>query len=151
MLQGGEGDKHAVVAPQMPTGGAVRQAVFDHQAYRHLDHTTSIMTAWQGSIRQIDVKKLLASRTIVRRVGHQEINGTSGGQIAQIMSCTLAGFVARGLVTASGAGGVVVVPVVRHKGRRWEVVDVHNTLCRVWYVCTRSEHALLPSAKGQDR
>ena len=71
--------------------------------------------------------------------------------MAQIMSRTLAGFVAIGQVTASGAGGVVVVPVVRHKGRRWEVVDVNNALCRVWYVFTRSEHGLLPSEKGQDR
>jgi hypothetical protein len=151
MLQGGEGDKHAGVAPQMPAGGAGRHAVFDHQASRHLDHTTRRMTAWQGSSRQIDVKKLLASRTRVRRGGHQEINGTSGGHMAQSMSWTLAGCVARGPVTASGAGGVVVVPVVRHKGRRWEVVDVHHTLWRVWYVFTRSEHTLLPSAKGQDR
>jgi len=151
MLQGGEGDKHAVVAPQMPAGGAGRQAVFDHQASRHLDHTTRRMTAWQGSISQLDVNILLASRTRVRRGGHQEINWTSGRQIAQIMERTLAGCVAGGQVTASGAGGVVVVPVVRHKGRRWEVVDVHNTLCRVWYVFTRSEHALLPSEKGQDR
>ncbi len=109
------------------------------------------MTAWEGSVRPIDVKILLASRTRVRRGGHQEIHGTSGGHIAQIMSRTLAGCVARGQVPASGAGGAVVVPVVRHKGRRWEVVDVHHALCRVWYVFTRSEHALLPSAKGQDR
>src|SRR6266446_7859896 len=135
----------------MPAGGAVRHAVFNHQAYRHLDHTPSRMTAWQGQIGQIDIKILLASRTIVRRVGHQEIHRTSGGQIAQIMSRTLAGCVARGQVTASGAGGVVVVPVVRHKGRRWEGVDVHNALCRVWYVFARSEPRLLPSEKGQDR
>ena len=88
---------------------------------------------------------------MVRRVGHQEINRTSGGHIAQIMSRTLAGCVAIGSMTASGAGGVVVVPVVRHKGRRWEVVDVHNALCRVWDVFARSEHGLLPLEKGQDR
>ena len=71
--------------------------------------------------------------------------------MAQIMSRTLAGFVAIGQVTASGARGVVVVPVVRHKGRCGEVVDVNNALCRVWYVFTRSEHRLLPAEKGQDR
>ena len=151
MLQGGKGHKHAVVAPQMPAGGAGGQAVFDHQAYRGLDHTTSIMTAREGSVRQIDVKIFLASRARVRRVGHQKINGTSGGPIAQVMERTLAGCVARGQVTASGTGGVVMVPVVRHKSRRGEVVDVHNALCRVWCVFTRSEHALLSAEKGQDR
>ena len=67
------------------------------------------------------------------------------------MERALATCVALGQVTASGAGTVIVVPVVRHTGRRWEVVDVHNALCRVWDVFTRSEHGLLPSEKDQDR
>ena len=109
------------------------------------------MTAWEGQIGQSDVPILLALRTIVRRVGPQAIHGTSGGHMPQIMERTLAGCVAIGQGTASGAGGVVVVPVVRRQGGRWEVVDVNPALCRGWDVFTRSEHALLPAEKGQDR
>jgi hypothetical protein len=55
----------------------------------------------------------------------------------------LAGFVAIGQMRASGTGGVVMVPVVRHQERRGEILDVHNALCRIWYIVTRSVHAFL--------
>jgi len=127
----------------MPTRGAVRHAVFDHEAYRQLGHPTRVMTAGQGSIRQIDVKILPTSRTRVRRVGHHEIDRTASAQIAQIMERALAGFVARGQMPASGTGGMVVVPVVRYQDRCGEVLDVNNALGGVWYVFTRSVHAFL--------
>jgi hypothetical protein len=64
----------------------------------------------------------------VRRVGHHEIDRTAGGQIAQSMERALAGFVTGGQMPASGTGGVVVVPVVSHQDRRWDVLDVNNAL-----------------------
>jgi hypothetical protein len=30
VLERGEGDKHPMVAPEMPTGAAIREAIFDH-------------------------------------------------------------------------------------------------------------------------
>ena len=127
----------------MPTRGAVRQAVFDHEAYRQLEHTTRVMTAGQGYIRPIDGKILPTSRTLVRRGGPHETDRTAGAHIAQLMSRALAGFVAIDQMPASGTGGMVVVPVVRYQDRCGEVLDVNNALGGVWYVFTRSVHAFL--------
>jgi len=101
------------------------------------------MTAGQGQIGQIDIKILLALRTIVRRVGHQEIHGTSGGQIAQVMQGALAGFVARGQMPTARAGTVIVVVIVSHQDGLGEVVDVDNTLGGVGYIFTGSEHGMV--------
>jgi hypothetical protein len=83
MLQGGKGHKHAVVAPQMPTRGAVGHAIFDHQAHRHLDHPMGVVTTGRRHIAEIDIEVLVALRAVVRRVAHQKINRTSSGQIAK--------------------------------------------------------------------
>jgi hypothetical protein len=43
------------------------------------------MRARRGSITEINVEVLFASVTVVRGVGHQEINRVTGAQIAQVM------------------------------------------------------------------
>jgi hypothetical protein len=78
ILDRGKGDKHAVIAPEVPAGGAVGQAVFNHQAHGHLRHTMGVMTAGEGQIGQINVEMLPAVGTVVTRVGHSEVNGTTG-------------------------------------------------------------------------
>jgi hypothetical protein len=85
MLQSGKGHKYAVIAPQMPTGGAGGQAIFDHQAYRQLDHPMGVVTTGWRHIGEIDVEVLPALRAVVRRGGHPEINRTSRGQIAKVV------------------------------------------------------------------
>jgi len=103
-----------------------------------------VMTAGWGYIGQIDVKMLPAFGTVVRRVGHQEVHRATGGDIAKVVHGALAGFVARGELVASWAGGVLLVTPVKHQLRYWEVLDVADALRRVWHIFTRSEHGWLP-------
>jgi len=84
-LDGGKGHKHAVIAPQVPAGRAVGQAIFDHQTNRQLDDSMGVMTAARRHIAQIDVEVLAAPRAVVRRVGHQQINGATATQITQVV------------------------------------------------------------------
>jgi len=74
-----------VIAPQVPAGGAVGQALFDHQAHRHLDHPMGGVTTGRRPIAAIEVEVLPALRAVMGRVGHQQINRTSGGHIAQVV------------------------------------------------------------------
>ena len=121
-----------MIAPQVPARGSVGQAIFDHQAYCHLDHPMGVVTTGRRQIAQIDVKVLTALRAGVRRVGHQKINRTSGGQIAQGVYGALPACVAIGQMVTSWAGGVLMVTAVRHQLRPWEILDVDNALRRVW-------------------
>jgi len=45
ILDRGKGDKHPVVTPQVPAGGPVGQAIFDHQPYRQINHAVGVLTA----------------------------------------------------------------------------------------------------------
>jgi hypothetical protein len=74
-----------MVAPQVPTGRTVGQTIFNHHPHCEVDHPVGVMRAGRGNIRQIDVEMLFASATVVRRVGHQQINGASGRQITQVV------------------------------------------------------------------
>ena len=89
--------------------------------------------------------------TGVRRVGHQEINRATGVYIAQVVSRALVGWVARGELATSCAGGVLVVTARQSQLGCWEALDIDHALGGVWHVCTRSEHRWLPWKKGWDR
>jgi hypothetical protein len=85
MLDGGKGPKDTVIAPQVPARGSGGQAIFDHQAHRHLDHPMGVVTTGRRHIAEIDIEVLAALRAVVRRVGHQKIKWTSSGQIAKVV------------------------------------------------------------------
>jgi hypothetical protein len=68
VLDGGKGDKHAMVTPEMPTRGAVRQAIFHHHPHRQRHDTVGIMTARGSHIGQVSVEVLVTRRTIVLRI-----------------------------------------------------------------------------------
>ena len=98
----------------MPTGGAIRQAVFDHDPHGQVDDSTGVMTAGPGQIGQIDIEMFTAVGAIVRRVGGHEINRTTGSQIPQVVQGALVEFVTLGQMPASRAGTVVIVGIVGH-------------------------------------
>jgi len=60
VLDGGKRHKHAVVAPEVPTGGSVGHAIFDHHAHRQIDDAMGVMATGRGEITEIDVEILLA-------------------------------------------------------------------------------------------
>jgi hypothetical protein len=110
-LDRGKGDKHAVIAPEVPTGGSVGQAIFDHHPYRQVNHAVGVMAPGGGEIGQIDVEILLTSRAMMRRIRYQEVNRATGGEIAEIVQDALVGFVARGELTTARAGRLLIPTV----------------------------------------
>src|SRR2546430_17204944 len=89
--------------------------------------------------------------TVVRRVGHQEVNRATGPYIAKVVQGALVGCVARGEMPTSGAGGLLIVTAIKSQLGCWEVLDVDNALGGVWHVFTRSKHGWLPWKKGWDQ
>jgi hypothetical protein len=69
----------------MPTGWAVGQAILHHETHRQIDDTVGIMTAWWRQIREVEVKVLAALRTVMLRIGDDQITRTPQVEIAQIV------------------------------------------------------------------
>jgi hypothetical protein len=137
-----------MIAPQVPTGGTVGQAIFNHHTHGQVDHPIRVMTAGWGSIAQIDVEILLTVRTVMRRVGHQEVNRVTGAEIAKVVQGPLVGFVARGELATARAGSLLVVTTINSQLRFREVLDIDNALGGVWHVLARSKHRWLLWKKG---
>src|SRR2546426_5793513 len=89
--------------------------------------------------------------TVVRRVGHQEVNRATGAYIAKVVQGALVGGVARGEMPTSGAGGLLIVTAIKSQLGCWEVLEVDNGVGGVWHVFTRSKHGWLPWKKGWDQ
>jgi hypothetical protein len=54
-----------VVAPQVPTRGAVGQTVFDHDADRQIDHPVGRLAARRGQISEVGAKVPATLRTVM--------------------------------------------------------------------------------------
>src|ERR671936_2712535 len=98
VLDRGKRDKDAVVAPEVPTRGPVGQAVFDHQPYRQSKHAVGVLSAGWRQIREVRVKVLATLRTVVLRIGNDEIAWTPEVEIAQIVQPPLVLLVSLGLL-----------------------------------------------------
>jgi len=60
VLNRGPGNKHPVIAPEVPTGGLIGQSVFDHQTNGQRDDAVRVMGTWQGQVRHVGVKVFVA-------------------------------------------------------------------------------------------
>jgi hypothetical protein len=140
-----------VIAPQVPAGRPGGHALFDHHTHGHVDHPMRLMTAGWGSVGQIDVAMLTTCGTGVRRGGHQEVNRATGAYIAKVVQGALVGWVARGEMATSWAGGLLLVPALKAQLWGWKVLDIAKTLGGVWHVVTRSKHRWLPWKNGWSR
>lgn len=74
-----------MVSPQMPTGGAVREAVLHDQAHRQTDNAMGVTGLRQGQVGHIGVERLAAPGAAVDRIGEYKVAGTPGNKVSQIV------------------------------------------------------------------
>jgi hypothetical protein len=96
VLDRGKGAKDAVVAPQVPTGWAVGQAVLDHQPHRQIDLAVRVVTGRWRQIREVSAKVLATLRTVMLRIRDDKIPRTPEVEMAQVMQRPLRLLVAIG-------------------------------------------------------
>src|SRR6266446_3879987 len=114
-------DKDTMVAPEVPACRAVGQAVFDHQPYRQINHAVGVLTAGWRQIREVGVKVLATLRTVVLRIGDDEIAWTPEVEIAQVVQRPLKLLVPIGCVTAAWTWMPLVSATIGDDLWRWQV------------------------------
>src|SRR5262250_2314416 len=85
VLDRGKRDKDPVVAPEVPAGGTVRQAILDHEPHGEVHHAVGVLTAGWCQIGEVRAKVLATRRTVMLGIGHHQIPRTPHVEIAQIM------------------------------------------------------------------
>src|SRR5215831_7441873 len=85
VLDRGTRDKDPVVAPEMPAGGTVRQAILDHEPHGEVHHAVGVVTAGWCQIGEVRAQVLATLRTVMLGLGHQQIPRTPHVEIPQVM------------------------------------------------------------------
>ena len=84
VLNGRKGDKHPVVPPQVPAGGTVRQAIFDHKPHRQINHAMGVLTPRWRQLREVRIEVLLTLRAVMLRIRDHEITRAPEVEMPQV-------------------------------------------------------------------
>ena len=79
-----------MVAPETPTGGAIRQAVLDDKANRGVNDTSRVVTAPRSKVGHVGIEILAAAEAIVLRVKHDQITWPLGERVAEVVESACA-------------------------------------------------------------
>src|SRR5215468_1481259 len=136
----GKGHEDAVVAPEVPTRGAVGQAVFDHQPYRQIHHAVRVLSAGWCQIREVRVKVLATLRTVMLRIRDDKSPRTPEVEIPQVVQCPLILLVSIGLVPTPRTRLARVGATSRDELWRWQVGNGGNPFGGIGSIRPRTEH-----------
>src|SRR5712691_5349592 len=140
MLDRGKGNKHPVVSPQVPAGGTVGQAIFDHQSHRQIHHAVGVLTARWRQIRQVSIEVLTTLRTVMLRIRDHEITRTPHVEIPQVVQRPLGLLVPIGRVTTGWTRLPLVVATRGDDLWRWQVCNRCNPFGGIGSIGTRTKH-----------
>ena len=110
VLDGRVGDKNAMIAPQVPTGGLIGQAVLHDESHGQGDNAMGVMGFGQGVVGHVRVEVLATARTAMLRVDEVDVAGTTGNQIAHVMQDSFAWTTAKTGLATNGTRACAEVP-----------------------------------------
>lgn len=143
VLNRGEGNENPVIPPEMPACRPIRQAVFDDDTHGKLDDVVGIVGVRSGDVRRIDLKVFITLATIVNGISEMNIDGTTGGRIAEMTEFPLPYFMpGRGSLAERTAAFFRRSRALSGFGRR-KIVWIDNSFGRVGQVFTRSGHGVI--------
>src|SRR5215203_3055164 len=85
VLDGGEGDEDAVVAPQVPARVAVGQAVLSHQADGHPLDAERVAAVGQGQVRKVGGETAAATGAAMAGELDQQVDGPLAPRVAEVV------------------------------------------------------------------
>src|SRR5262245_32018252 len=109
VLDGGEGDENPMVAPQVPTGGLVRQAVLDDEPHGQRDDAVRVAGLGQRVLGGVRREVAAAAGAVMLRVDEVEVTRSGRDQVPQVVKDAREDTVTRAPLAASRAGLVFEV------------------------------------------
>src|SRR5437660_6071062 len=103
VLDGGVGDEDAVIAPQVPTGSLVGQAIFSDEADGPLLDTARVAAVRQSQVGDIDGKATATAEAAMTRESDHQGTGAVGPRIPEVVEGARAHGIAAGAVATARA------------------------------------------------
>ncbi len=133
-----------MLSPQGPTGGAIGQAVLNDQADRGVDDASGVVAAGVGQVGHVGVEVLAAAGAVMLGIDQDDVAGSPGEGVAQVVEGTAGQAVAVGAVAAPRARSPTVIAAPAGDLGPGQVVDACGALGGVGAVSAGSRHGLAP-------
>jgi hypothetical protein len=143
VLDGGVGDEDAVIAPQVPTGGLVRQAIFGDKMNGPLLDTASVPAVRQSQVGDITGEAAATAEAAMAGESDNQVNGTVGPSIPEVMEGTGTHGVAACAVTTAQATSRRPVATAPLDARLGQVFDTRDALGNIRDIFPWTSHRLL--------
>ena len=140
ILNGREGNKDSMVSPETPTGISIGRVIFDDKAEGDIDHLFGVVRAGLGDVGKVNVKVGFAFTAIVNGVPQDDVDGTTGVDIAEVMQGTLSNVVLSCEVAALGTSAFFSDAGAFVNDGAWQVVRMIDSCGRFGHVSTGTGH-----------
>jgi hypothetical protein len=147
-LDRGEGNKNAMIAPQVPARGLIGQAVFDDEAHGQGNDTMRVAAFGQRVCGHVRREVSAALGAVMLRVDKMEVTRSGGDQVPHVVKNTREDTVAWATFPASRTLLVFEVAAAPNDLGFRQILWAGDTLSGVGPVCTGTGHgkALLGQA-----
>jgi hypothetical protein len=150
-LDGGEGNEDTVIAPKMPGGGSIRQAVFGHKTHGQGDDALGVMAAGGREVGQVSAEVKATGRAAVFRVTDVKIAGPVPVRATNIVEESMSEGVAIAAATALRTATPTVAPRAVFDQRPGQVLNTGNPLTAVREIFSRWHRSLSLTREGLEK
>jgi hypothetical protein len=137
-----------VLAPETPTGGAIRQTVLDNQPDGGVNDASGVVAARMGEIGHIGVEVFATAGAVVLGVEHDHVSWPPSERVAQVMESAVGGAIAIRTVPTPRAWSPPVIATADAEIGRGQVLDADHALSGVGSVFARPWHGESPGREG---
>jgi hypothetical protein len=140
-LDGGVRDKNPVVAPKVPTGGLIRQAILHDDAYGQGNDAMRVVSLGQGVVGHVCVEILAATSAMMLRVGKVDVAGATGHQIPDVMQDASEHSVSSATLAASRTRPMFVIVTALNDPCSRQILWIRNAFGAIWKIASWSRHS----------
>jgi hypothetical protein len=137
-----------VVAPEVPAGVAVGQAVLGDQADSQALDAEGVAAVGQGQVGEVGGEAQAAGGAAVTRERDHQLDGPLAAGITEVVEGAPAEAVASGTSAAARAAAAGPVTTDLPDARPGKVLDARDALGRVGDILSRARHGMPPDASG---
>jgi hypothetical protein len=129
-----------VISPEVPTGGLIGQAVFDHQSDRQSHNAVGVVTLWQGHVRHVGIEVEVTLGAMMDGVRKMDVVRAARHQVPHVMQHTLHAAMPIGAVFASRTWLPSEIPTTVDDLRLGQVLSACDAFGGIGQVFSRSWH-----------
>jgi len=131
-----------MVAPEMPTGGLIGQAVLHHQPDGQSHDPMGVAGLGSGQVRHVGREVMAAPSTMMLRVGEPDLTRPAPHWVAQIMQGAGKKPVPGAGFAAFRTGPMLVISTARDELREWKHLGIGDAQSGVRRIDCRTKHGI---------